>query len=568
MKFSTSTLTIAVSALLASCGTQQVTSIPGASNNSLTTVTVPSAIADAESIPIGYAQAVGLRTSMARGLDAQSLKNPQMTSVLLTDFAGAPFSYLNITADGVVDPLTYGLKLSDEQARQTGKVFISLTGASDVREFTAASSTDQVLLQQLATTVQAIGGKSQVKRLLSLDGSTIYVEGIDGRVWPVGQRKALSNDNLKLLTDQYLTVVQDVMKHPAGLKEIKSAWKAQLTGSNQVGQQSIGELLNLSTVSAYLHADGTLDVARMLKANANLGIQSLEASGLKGQGITPQRAAPHGNIGGGYAQSSAFWEEYDYAGGWLQMDTAWNWPKGIPQTLSGWLNGSNGTTQQDAIGCAPSAAQALMYYYWAKGNRMFGLNFNGELPRYSMDSSSNFIRQSAELASNTSGGRGIYSVGWNPIKPGSIYPRMNQFMSDGRRYTTSKMNGSWFVNGTLTEPGDFVNGFNQMLRDANQAQAYVQGVWQVYGRQDADGMESLISSAWNGGHPVVAQYSVNETTAGFAQHYAPIAFMRVESSFFYKGVLIRSSDQVNWETNVSNRWSPHKGVYTVKGLSN
>lgn len=568
MKFSTSTLMIAVTALLASCGTQQLVSAPSSSHGPLASVTVPSAIANAEVIPVGYAQAVGLRTSIARGLNTQSLQNPEMTSLLLADFAGAPFAYLNITAEGQIDPLTYGLTLSDEQARETGKVFISFTGASDVREFTAASSTDQVLLKHLATTVQAIGGKPQVNRLLTLDGSTVYVEGLDGRVWPVGQRQALSHSELKRLTDQYLAVVRDVMDHPAELEELRLAWKAQLSGSDQVGQQSLGQLLNRSTVSAYLREDGTLNVTKMLKASVALGAQGLGVAGLKMQAITPERAAPHDNIGGGYAQSSAFWEEYDYTGGTLQLDGAWYWPKGIPQTLSGWLNGSSGITQQDAIGCAPSAAQALMYHYWSKGNPMFGLNFNGELPRYKADASARIERRDMELASNTSGGRAVYSVGWNPIKPGSIYPRMNQFMPDGRRYTTSLMNGSWFVNGTLTEPAEFVSGFNQMLRDAGQTQASVQGVWHVYGRQDADGMEALINNAWYGNHPVIAQYSTNGTTMGFEQHYAPIAFMRVEWGWFYKGVLIRSSDQLNWETNVSNRWAPHKGVYTVKGLSN
>ncbi|WP_420594066.1 hypothetical protein [Deinococcus sp.] len=510
-------------------------------------MSAPAAIADAQDITLGLAQAVSLNDNLTHGLSAQSARTPVISSVPVNDFLGQPFVYLNVTSDGNIDVLQEGLKLSGNEAN---RYFINLVGASTVRDVKFASSNSAQPLVELARTVKAVGGKGRVKGLVTIDGVSLLVEDKKGNFWVSGSDQPLSSEVVKDLKAEYQKALDTIGKNPDTISALKHEWEYQLTGATQATSKNPNAAAPLSIegsrLASYLNADGTLDVAKSLKdakvgqnlsAQSGIGKQSINAAGLTAQYTYGYEYK--GYIGSGYAQNTGMWLGYDQ-----------NFR--LPSFIGGSLNWVN----QNAIGCAAAAGQALMYDLWVKGVRLYGKSWADagyEAPLgYTDQVNGNFYGPNRNSNSNS-----FYRVVNRTDNPGE----------EGMPHMTRLMNGSWFKNGTLIKQWDFVSGMNAILNEAALGYSFSMDYeWKTYGAGSNGTMLRIIKGNLARGNPVIMEYSTPNNAIGLEGHYSPMMKARTESGWFGVGTFVYavSYDHPNWDTSISNRWAPFMGAFTVR----
>ena len=541
MHYSRATLMIATTLALASCGKQ-------ASNAPLPVgLSAPAAIADAQDITLGLAQAVSLNDNLTHGLSAQSARTPVISSVPVNDFLGQPFVYLNVTSDSNIDVLQEGLKLSGSEAN---RYFINLVGASTVRDVKFASSNSAQPLVELARTVKAVGGKGRVKGLVTTDGVSLLVEDKKGNFWVSGSDQPLSSEVVKDLKAEYQKALDTIGKNPDTISALKHEWEYQLTGATQATSKNPNAAAPLSIegsrLASYLNADGTLDVAKSLKdakvgqnlsAQSGISGQSIKAAGLTAQYLyTYEYKGPV--IGSGYSQSPALWLGFP-----IQSFR-------LPSFIGGSLN----WVVKDAIGCGPAAGQALLYWLWRYANNpLYGKSWASAgqpEPIGYTDQSGGGFKGTADVLSENN----FYRIVNRTTNPGE----------EGMPHMTRLMNGSWFGNGALVKPWDFVSGMNAILAEAIPgANLKLDYEWKTYGAGSNGTMLRIIKNNLAYSRPVIMEYSTPNSTLGLEAHYSPVTKARTVSGWFGVGTVVYavSHDHPNWDTSISNRWAPYTGTY-------
>ncbi len=206
----------------------------------------------ARSVPKVAGQAISLLQSVQRGVRAR--EDMYFGSIATEDFHGRAFTYVNFMVPFAIDD-PWSVTPSDLESKDDAIVTV-VTGASTGRSVAYALGHDLSLLKELQATTIAMGGKQNVKRVVSLQGGfDLFLESTTGQYWIVSSNpKQATEAQITTWIDQETQARQTLSKETKLYEKVEQQWD---------------ELLDPNTPK---NRTATLKIADFTKTNGNLNL--------------------------------------------------------------------------------------------------------------------------------------------------------------------------------------------------------------------------------------------------------------------------------------------------------
>lgn len=519
----------------------------------------------ARSVPISVGQAIAfdqrLESSFSPHLspaNLSSLDTPNLhtSSILVLDLLGNPFNHLTfLTPFPLKNPLTYGLSLSSSDA-QNVSIQSFMIGASTARVPVSSVTHNASLLRNMALTVRALGGESELQSWASFNGNDLFAKDRHGQLWDVSNAQPLTEDVADDLTQKYMQIAARNSRDPHLAQQLNLAWD---------------EYLNSPRLKAYESPDGTLNATA-----AQRDFQKALTDRLSSQVLTQYENCWWAYFFTKCAMRDLGTFDTLIAGGAAQKAK----DRGLGETVFRApvvFSGGGGWVDTGLIGCGPASAQSVLFWYWKRGNAFLkdetydGVNF--------YDSTVNVDKPIYDTSYLNDFGGFISGVLFDTPEPDNIIPALNKTDGDGYPYMTKLMKGQAFGTGVVVDPYGYRTGLQAFLdRQAtlgNIAKATVRSgyvtptdslyEWSNY----SDTIRSILHDKFLTGEPVVAVYTIPSghysVTPGTA-HYSPVTYFRVHEGTAWVDTFVRTVDHKGVDINLNTPWDYVHGVFGINGL--
>jgi hypothetical protein len=515
------------------------------------------------------AQGAAVFNQFSRGLTTQAAKTLNIASFLVEDFDGKPFSYINFTTpDKVKDVWKYAEKIQDEKKDTTDGYATStvITGASTGRSIGLAMTDDLELIKLIGKTVDKVGGRKNVKRLVTLNGLwDVFLEDTSGKYWRVDEKQAAITDAELNDSKKQYKAIRDRNNDPKLKQDLDKEWaKIQGTQDQSNPAPIAPASVKAQSVSSYATADGNLDMAKVASSIDKRGGVRVTDRGLSAKAMdsVTQDCWPFL----WWSVCDPAWyghlNRYEVPGGFLQKGSQYN---SAPYSVSG----------NDVMGCGPAAMISLAHWWNKYANvKWYGKAPIGATPYYKTVGSSYWA--------GIGGLNGNWGTG-DKYDPNSFATLAGAKQASGLPAMTEYLGGFWFINGTLTTPQGFIDGGRNWLasQKANygvysglQLQGYFNvtpGIWGPFG---FFGALSATANAFNFAAAIRAETGYNDRaviavfptgrSAGLEAHYSTILRFHIIQGTLAT-VWVTPEDTFvggsNWEVNLGNVNNIASGVF-------
>jgi len=499
--------------------------------------------------------ATGIRLQEA--LDA----NLHVVTLAVQDPEGYPHAYYNFIAPVEMNnPLEFGLKLKGDEWREAAAKLwrTEVIGASTAREILTYEETGLRLLKQAAETAESLGGRTQVRRIVTLQGQNdLYLEDQNGAWWPVGENRPLSEEEKEHLIQAYHKV-HEQNNNPELAQALEKNWEAIL---RQAQEESI-------TTNNLLDRSGNLNVSYALSQVQNLGIESFRAlsdnevvSTWERQndaclGWWVFRVCFTGFSGGLDAGLD------DIPGGALQNAYYYGYPGVRYKNPAPALPGSRPYLENDAIGCGPASFVSVTWWLWKhKDIRWYGKAYDGTPPLYTREKVVNGVI--------------TYARPYNRNTPPSLMakPDKNGQALIGRYMSSFEWRGQ-----TATLPQGYLSGAQYWLSEQRKTYstprvdllyAYQIAPFGIFGRDSSHAGPFFYTSQvanivrhlrGTSPDPVAVLFWIKSKTMN-GPHYSTIYKYRVVYYPFISSVLVWPVDDPDHAYSITNPWGLVRGAF-------
>jgi hypothetical protein len=494
----------------------------------------------ARPVPVVAAQALGLQPRVARGFDIASIDEMEMTTLTAQDFDGNPFVHINLTAPQPIgDAWAFGLTLTGEEWAGAGEDSLwstSIVGASTARSIHSSENVGLELLRKLSSTAAAMGGASQVQRIVAATPAVFLLQDPAGQYWDISTAARMDAETLQQLqTDYANTRVGN--NSPELLETLEQNWTPVLEADPLGRPPSDYDSMSLR-MKDFTGEDGSLQLGRAAQALRDQGVSALN---VKNNGEFQR-----------HCWRFLWWQVCnDTREGYILSDRQSHGTTlrqrapymGRPgEAFSVPYCGYPLAAKQDApVGCAPASFIGLVWRQWKDGEPFFGRPYNGEPA--DNDYWSNSIARDMTAPTGSLG-----------------RPRIAEYMGSCNVFT-----------GTMTTAGRFMNGGNAFLRDqgkqsdarapnrlrlAGTYSSIFGNLWDSYAK--ANILQAQIGQRNN---PVIAEY----WRAGFLQgHFSPVKEYRLVYWTGWVDVRVKTVDDDSGWFSLTDVWLPEVGVFHLE----
>jgi hypothetical protein len=382
-------------------------------------------------------------------------------SLQTEDFAGRPFTYLNFALPFQVADL-WSMSPTFLKSLETAKVTTTITGASMGRSLAYAMADDVRLLEEIISTANAMGGKQNVKRIVSLQGYfDLYLEGHDGRFWIVSMSpKVATPEQVNTWRSQERQMRLKLKTESTYYANLASEWGRLLNPNHSINAKS-GMVSSL--MADFTLPDGSLNLAKAVQMTANRGVhlESVPAAQSKSRAKTITSSQPD------YCWPFLWWSICDWStyGSLTNNHVAGG---GYGQRASNFGFDSWNVSGGNLLSCGTSAFVSMAWWW----SHYKGIQF------YNMPQKINEEPLYYRTAFNGNGGDYLLYSQW---APDSVAVRMVQRDASGRP-EIANFTLPYVVNGnaTATNPWD-LHGGGQRFLDFQRANYNLQEVNKVGG---------------------------------------------------------------------------------------
>lgn len=464
---------------------------------------LPSVLTGAEPVRLPEAQGIATKQLLRHGISAQSLVNDKISSFPINDLLGLPYGYLHIMDSKVHE-------LGNSQLSKDA--ITTMTGSSKIRTVQTFQAKGSRYIDELNVTIKALGGREQIGQIVTVDGALLLVQDHQGRFWMQGETQPLSATDVAELKEKYTALALSIANNEDTLKQLEDAWDTNLQNHGHSQPNDFKE---------FVHGN-TFDLNAYIKAQS----KAITATAQSQSEVTY-----NGEIyaGTGYNQNPFKWD-----GDTLRQGNGKNLP----------------------IGCAPSAAQALLHANWKYRGFKMQIEEGGDFKSYDGTPDNKTVRTS----------------GWRPDK-NNFYAFANRVVGDN--YYMSKLMGSfWFFNGQAVLPSGFTDGlkeYNRLhVRNSSGQVPRLAYTWRTWGKALNDGMYKTFTFAAKDNKPMVMLYlSPTKNDNGWkGGHYAPVKSgdAHLESGFFssWYNVYVTPVDNSDMRYHISHMWNAFGGLFTLE----
>ncbi|WP_034388962.1 hypothetical protein [Deinococcus sp. YIM 77859] len=194
-------LVISSTLALAACGTQAPQSQVPATDSKVVRQLVPTAVppaklTQAERIPSALSQMMTLQRSVSQKQSAQSIK--AVSSLDVNNPHGLLVVRLEVLGPTSVDLLS-GEALNDEYT-------YSIVGANSTQDRVYVYGNAKYLSEKLRTTLEAVGGKTQVKSVVTANLMDLIIQTNAGDLYLVGEKTPMTRDQIANSLEVYETL--------------------------------------------------------------------------------------------------------------------------------------------------------------------------------------------------------------------------------------------------------------------------------------------------------------------------------------------------------------------------
>ncbi|MHA0036603.1 hypothetical protein [Deinococcus sp. PESE-13] len=545
-------LVISSTLALAACGTQAPQGQAPAADSPVVrqlvpTATPPAKLAEAERIPPALSQMMTLQRSVSQKQSAQSIK--AVSSLDVDNPHGLLVVRLEVLGPTSVDLLS-GEALNDEYT-------YSIVGANSTQDRVYVYGNAKYLSEKLRTTLEAVGGKTQVKSVVTANLMDLIIQTNAGDLYLVGEKTPMTRDQIANSLEVYETIMQAYEDHPEAADTNAEVWKA-LAGNTgaKPGSLSLNDV-SKTALAEYTLPDGNLNLTKALAvvnhklsaSSLNLAPMALRAMGGNSTAYDGQYTYPGTLPGGGFAQYSLYWNQLDANGQSLNYYTY------------SWVGGpANTPYYQMLIGCSASSAQALIHDMFRKGNSV-----SGKIWTPGRDAATGITNDALYSVSN------VYPNGAAKYFPDSFptYAILNQENADGANFSTSAMNAGHHNGQVVNSVWDIAWGLNQMLNKVwperyPLSSNHVWSEWKTAGKGSGGTMREILATQLPAGRTVIVSYPTGGTT-GHTSIAKFADLVSYQSWMFWTGydAWVNTIDHPNENRLLTGTYVAASGVYSV-----
>ena len=439
-----------------------------------------------------------------------------------------------------------------------------MIGATTARVPVSSITNNQSILRNIALTVKAIGGATKLREWVSFSGNDLYARDTSGQIWSTDNQQRLSVDTAANLTAKYRLVAERNSKDLNLAGDLNAAWDEYLSAMNQQKVQSVTGV----SLNSYANPDGTL--------NAQSAGHDFQKK-MRIVDFTAQTLTQYNNCWVAYFFTKCAMRDqgtFDtmIAGGFAQSAGVVGQPSAVFKspavTTGGW-------TTFDAIGCGPSSAESVLFWYWKKGNAFLGNQKYDSTNFYNALTDTQGPIYDKTYTNNA----GVLTSSYNIVASTNIISALNAVDVNGYPYMTKLMKGQYLNGGVVIDPFGFRTGLQAFLNaqsssgntnSATVRSGYVTPTDSLYENSNySNTIRSILHDKFLSNEPVVATYTIPSgqynVTPGSA-HYSTIISFRIQEDTSWVDTFVRTVDHHGIDINLNTPWDYVHGVFAINGL--
>lgn len=476
--------------------------------------------------------------AVAFGMTTAEIASSQLGQLRIDDFEGQPLVYLSFlapkSAGDASDARAFIDGLPRDEAGQAALLeqpwLVVVSGATTTASPHSLRSRSPGLLLQIAAAVELAGGGKQVKRLVAVAPTVLFVETLSGTYLSVYDGQSTTEEEAEKLRTLAAEGAKNA-RSPEGLAYFQAAWEqwmpltaADAKERDQVLASVRGSdgKIDLAALGAYLEASGAAEgIAALAEDGSFEDPDGTGAPGPGTQGVDQTKKCwgkgPFKVCRGGV--ETGYYDNADYD----KVTPHLEWPFEHQTDLScsvPFLGGDKKGFQWE--GCGPASFSTLVWRTWQKG-ALFPLNdcapWNGERWNEEVDGGK-------LISVRDDGRRNIDSSAQHKGKVDSIRKLVGPTVARDYMHTCS-------VDATnaATLPGYWGSGGNEFFQ-AQQVDLKAKSSWalsQVAALTRRDDFQRILRSrVKDHGGPSIAL--INMDFIHFRGHFAPVFGYRVDKN--------------------------------------